>query len=63
MTNETNNATANQMAPNALPQPLRERLLELADADLRLIQGQAIGEFTNTFDNAFKNGFKNIAEW
>ena len=63
MTNEMHNVTDHQMPPNALPQPLRERLLELADADLRVIQGQGTGEFTHSFDNAFKNGFKNVAEW
>lgn len=64
MTKETHHATDNQMAPNAPLNPLRERLLQLEDADLCLIQCQASGtEFSNTFDNAFKNGFKNIAGW
>ena len=64
MTNETNNVMDNQMAPNAPPRSLAERLLEIAEADLLLIQGRGIGtEFSNSFDNAFKNGFKNIAEW
>ena len=65
MTNEINIATDNRiLAPSASPQSLGERLRELADADLRMMQGQGAGaESANPFDNAFNNGFKNIAEW
>jgi hypothetical protein len=58
MTNEMNTATS------ASPQSLGERLRELTDADLRMMQGQGAGaESASPFDNAFNNSFKNIAEW
>jgi hypothetical protein len=63
MTNGMSNVTDNQiLAPSAPQRPLGDRLRELTDADLKMIQGQGVGvEFNNTFDNAFKNGFKNVA--
>ena len=67
MTNEviiaTDNQTDNQLlAPVAPRGPLGERLLEVTDADLKMIQGQGLGtEVANSFDNHFDNGFKNIA--
>jgi hypothetical protein len=65
MTNELNTATDNRiLAPSAPPQSLGERLRELTDADLKMMQGHgASTESASPFDNAFKNGFKNIAEW
>jgi hypothetical protein len=62
MTNDVIIATDNQMLePSVAQRPLGERLLELTDADLQMIQGQGrLGkEFNNSFDNSFDNAFDN----
>ncbi len=58
MTNDQSTVMTDQSATPS--ETLAERLLDIADADLRMI-GRSDAEFDASFDNSFDNSFSNIA--